>query len=119
MNSDKKRFLKRKNRTRSKILSVSSNRPRLSVFRSNKYVYAQIIDDSTSSTIASASSLEKTLKNSSAPNLNVAIAIEVGKLVSKRAAEKGVKKVVFDKGGYMYHGIIKALADAARENLEF
>jgi len=89
-------------------------RPRLNVFRSNKQIYAQIIDDKNSVTIAQASSLK--LDNGS----NIEGAKEVGKLVAEKAVEKGIKKVVFDRGGYLYHGRVKALADAAREaGLEF
>ncbi len=92
--------------------------PRLNVFRSNTGIYAQIIDDDHKKTICSASSLDKelNLKNGS----NVEAASKVGELVAKRAKEAGITKVVFDRGGYLYHGRVKALADAARENgLEF
>lgn len=89
-------------------------RPRLNVFRSNKQIYAQIIDDKNSVTLAQASSLK--LENGA----NIEGAKEVGKLVAEKAVEKGIKKVVFDRGGYLYHGRVKALADAAREaGLEF
>jgi large subunit ribosomal protein L18 len=89
-------------------------RPRLNVFRSNKQIYAQIIDDKNSVTLAQASSLK--LENGA----NIEGAKEVGKLVAERAIEKGIKKIVFDRGGYLYHGRVKALADAAREaGLEF
>jgi large subunit ribosomal protein L18 len=89
-------------------------RPRLNVFRSNKQIYAQIIDDKNSVTLAQASSLK--LENGA----NIEGAKEVGKLVAERAIEKGIKKIVFDRGGYLYHGRVKALAEAAREaGLEF
>jgi large subunit ribosomal protein L18 len=89
-------------------------RPRLNVFRSNKQIYAQIIDDKNSVTLAQASSLK--LENGA----NIEGAKEVGKLVAEKAVEKGIKKVVFDRGGYLYHGRVKALADAARQaGLEF
>jgi large subunit ribosomal protein L18 len=95
----------------------TSERPRLAVFRSLKSIYAQVIDDTTGKTIASASSLEK---DSGAKGANAAAAKAVGALIAKKAKDKGVTRVVFDRGGYQYHGNIKALADAARENgLEF
>ena len=95
-------------------------RPRLSVFRSLKHIYAQVIDDAAGKTLASASSLEKELRGSLKTGANVAAAKEVGKRLAARAKEQGVKKVVFDRGGYLFHGRVKALADAAREGgLEF
>jgi len=95
----------------------TADRPRLAVFRSLKYIYAQVIDDASGKTIASASSREK---DSGAKGANAAAAKAVGALIAKKAKDKGVKQVVFDRGGYVYHGNIKALADAARENgLEF
>ena len=95
----------------------TADRPRLAVFRSLKYIYAQVIDDASGKTIASASSREK---DSGAKGANAAAAKAVGALIAKKAQDKGVKQVVFDRGGYVYHGNIKALADAARENgLEF
>jgi large subunit ribosomal protein L18 len=91
-------------------------RPRLNVYRSLNHIYAQVIDDAAGTTVASASSLADKIKTGG----NVQAAREIGKLVAERAREKGVKKVVFDRGGYLYHGRIKALADAAREaGLEF
>ena len=91
--------------------------PRLSVFRSNANIYAQIIDDENGSTLVSASSLDKDLK---IKNLNVEAASKVGEALAKKAKKAGIKCVVFDRGGYMYHGKVKALAEAARENgLEF
>lgn len=103
-------------RIRRKITGTSE-RPRLAVFRSLKGIYAQVIDDSTGRTIVSASSLEK---DAGAKGGNAAAAKAVGALIAKKAKDKGVNKVVFDRGGYLYHGNIKALADAARENgLEF
>lgn len=101
-------------RIRRKIVGTTS-RPRLCVFRSNRYVYAQIIDDTLGVTIASASSLEKDLRVKFGGKVNLTVASEIGKLVASRAQEKGVKNVVFDRGGFIYHGRIKALADAARE----
>ena len=95
----------------------TSECPRLCVFRSNTNIYAQIIDDEKGSTLVSASSLDKDLKIN---NLNVEAAALVGTSIAKKAKKAGISKVVFDRGGYMYHGKIKALAEAARENgLEF
>jgi large subunit ribosomal protein L18 len=105
-----------KERIRRKVHGTAQ-RPRLAVFRSLKYIYAQVIDDASGKTIASASSREK---DSGAKGANAAAAKAVGALIAKKAQDKGVKQVVFDRGGYVYHGNIKALADAARENgLEF
>ncbi|MBI0580994.1 MULTISPECIES: 50S ribosomal protein L18 [Bacillaceae] len=104
---------KRHARVRAK-LSGTSARPRLNVFRSNKHIYAQIIDDMNGVTLASASTLDKELNLESSSNVDAAQ--KVGELVAKRAAEKGISNVVFDRGGYLYHGRIQALADAAREN---
>jgi large subunit ribosomal protein L18 len=99
----------------------TAQRPRLNVYRSLNHIYAQIIDDAKGETILSASSLAAKVPDSKKKSGgNVAAAKEVGKLVAERAIEKGIKKVVFDRGGYLYHGRIKALADAAREaGLEF
>ncbi|GIN92810.1 50S ribosomal protein L18 [Siminovitchia terrae] len=108
---------KRHARVRTKI-SGTSERPRLSVYRSNKNIYAQLIDDETGVTLASASTLDKELDIESAGNAEASQ--KVGELIAKRAADKNIKSVVFDRGGYLYHGRVKALADAARENgLEF
>jgi large subunit ribosomal protein L18 len=96
----------------------SEERPRLAVYRSTKHIYAQVIDDRKGHTVAAASSSEKSSAVKSGGN--VAGAKEIGKLVARRAKEKGISKVVFDRGGYLYHGRVKALADAAREaGLEF
>ena len=102
---------KHKKRIRSK-LTGTPERPRLVVFRSNSNMYAQIVDDVKSHTVASASTVEKELIKAGA---NVEGAKLVGQLIAKRAQAKGIKAVVFDRGGYLYHGKIKALADAARE----
>ncbi len=104
--------LKRHARVRAK-LSGTAERPRLNVFRSNKHIYAQIIDDVNGVTLASASTLDKDLNVESTGDTSAAT--KVGELVAKRAAEKGFSDVVFDRGGYLYHGRVKALADAARE----
>jgi large subunit ribosomal protein L18 len=108
---------KRHARVRAK-LSGTEARPRLNVFRSNKHIYAQVIDDVKGVTLVSASSLEKDFGLESTGNIEAAQ--KVGELVAKRAVEKGITAIVFDRGGYLYHGRVKALADAARENgLEF
>ena len=108
---------KRHGRVRTK-LSGTAARPRLNVFRSSKHMYAQLIDDVNGVTLASASTLDKELSLESTGNVEAAT--KVGELVAKRAVEKGISSVVFDRGGYLYHGRVKALADAARENgLEF
>ena len=100
-----------------KAVIGTSQRPRLAVFRSNRYLYAQVIDDQSGRTLAAASSQEASLRSKT---LTVATATEIGKLVAERAKEAGVAAVVFDRGGYTYHGRIKALADAARASgLEF
>ncbi|MCA9072893.1 MAG: 50S ribosomal protein L18, partial [Planctomycetaceae bacterium] len=90
-------------------------RPRLSVFRSNKHIYAQVIDDLEGRTLASASTMEKDVAGSGGYGGNKEFAAKIGKLIAERAMEKGVKEVVFDRGPYQYHGRIAALADAARE----
>jgi|SRR5687768_4888396 len=102
---------KRAQRVRTRLRSLANGRPRLSVFRSAKNIYAQVIDDANGVTLAAASSLESDKK----AGANKDAAAVVGQLVAQRAIEKGVKDVVFDRGGYIYHGRVKALADAARE----
>ena len=110
---------KRHNRVRKKI-SGTTEMPRLNVFRSLKHMYVQVIDDNTGVTIVSASTNDKELKSGVKSGNNIEAAKTVGTAIAKRAADKGVKKVVFDRGGYIYHGRVKALADAAREGgLEF
>jgi large subunit ribosomal protein L18 len=98
-----------------KRIEGNTERPRLNVFRSNKHIYAQVIDDSTRATLVSASTMDKELKGVVENSSTVDAARKVGELVAKRAIEKGVSSVVFDRGGYLYHGRIQALADAARE----
>ncbi len=105
---------RRAERNRIRLRSVANGRPRLSVFRSSKNLYAQIIDDENGLTLAAASSLEGE-KGAKAKGSDKDAAARVGALVAQRAIEKGVKDVVFDRGGYLYHGRVKALADAARE----
>ena len=115
MDQAKQRVVSRqrvKERVRRKV-NGTADRPRLAIFRSLKYIYAQVIDDASGKTIASASSREK---DSGAKGANAAAAKAVGALIAKKAQDKGVKQVVFDRGGYQFHGNIKALADAAREN---
>jgi len=98
----------------------SAGRPRLSVFKSGKHIYAQVIDDGSGRTLAHASSLDEGLRKASKTKSDRTTATQVGKLVAERARAKGVAQVVFDRGGYIYHGKVKALADAAREGgLEF
>ncbi|WWR16439.1 50S ribosomal protein L18 [Lachnospiraceae bacterium JLR.KK008] len=100
--------------------SGTSQRPRLSVFRSNNHMYAQIIDDTVGNTLVSASTLEKDVKAELEKTNNVDAAAYLGTVIGKRAVEKGIKEVVFDRGGFIYQGKIAALADAAREaGLEF
>ena len=100
---------------RRKLKLAARGRARLSVFRSSKHIHAQLINDDKGVTLAAASSLEKTLREGAKTGANIAAAKAVGKLLAERAKEKGIKDVVFDRGGYLYHGRIKALADAARE----
>ena len=114
MFSSKHLFDRRRARNRSALKRVSSGQPRLSVHRSSKHIYAQVIDDAAGLTLASASTLEADLKGKGGTN-NSTAAAAVGKLVAERAKAKGVEIVVFDRGGYIYHGRVKALADAARE----
>ena len=106
--------LKRKKRIR-KTISGSKDRPRLSVFRSSKNIYAQIIDDDIASTLVSASTLDKEFKEQAVQGKKLDIAKAVGILVGKRALDKGITKVIFDRNGFLYHGRIKALSDGARE----
>ncbi len=106
---------RRKQRTRSQIRKKSRGRVRLSVFRSSKHIYAQVIDDKQGATLAAASSLDKTLKGKLKTGADCAAAQEVGKLIAERAKAAGLEAVVFDRGSYLYHGRIKALAEAARE----
>jgi large subunit ribosomal protein L18 len=113
--ADKQATQKRAQRIRRQLKKVAGDRPRLSVHRSSKHIYAQIIDDSKGHTVAAASSMEKDLKGSLKTGADTAAAAAVGKLVAERATQAGVKEVVFDRGAYIYHGRVKALADAARE----
>jgi large subunit ribosomal protein L18 len=111
--------VKKHNRIRNRF-SGTAQRPRLSVFRSNNHIYAQVIDDAAGKTLVSASTAEKDAKAELKNTNDVEAASYVGKLVAKRAKDAGIDQVVFDRGGYIYHGRVKALADAAREaGLEF
>lgn len=120
MSNSMKMRERRKMRVRRSLKKTANGRPRLSVYRSSKHISVQVIDDAQGITLASASTLEKDLRGSLKTGADVAAAKAVGELVAKRAKDKGVTSVVFDRGGYIYHGRVKALADAAREGgLEF
>ncbi len=120
MASKKEGFERRKARVRRKLRTRAGERPRLSVFRSSKHIYAQVIDDRKGRTLAAASTLDKELRAKLKTGADKAAASEVGKLIAARAKEAGVDKVVFDRGGYLYMGRVEALAEAAREaGLEF
>ena len=106
---------RRKARVRKALKARAFGRPRLSVFRSDKNIYAQIIDDATGRTLAAASTLEKDLKGSLKNGATTEAAAAIGKLIAERGVQAGVGEVVFDRGAYIYHGRVKALADAARE----
>ncbi len=108
-------FARRQRRRRYALRQAAGGRPRLSVFRSGKHIYAQVIDDRKGLTLAAASSLDKDVKGKIKTGADKGAAAEVGKLIAQRAVAAGVKEVVFDRGGYIYHGRIAALANAARE----
>ncbi len=108
-------FARRQRRTRYALRQAAGGRPRLSVFRSGKHIYAQVIDDRKGATLAAASSLDQDLKGKLKTGADKSAAAEVGKLIAQRALAAGVKEVVFDRGGNIYHGRIEALANAARE----
>ena len=115
MATDRKSTDRRKARIRRSLKKRANGRPRLSVFRSSQNIYAQVIDDANGRTVASASTLDKDVKGSVKSGANTEAATAVGKLVAERAKKAGVTEVIFDRGGYIYHGRVKALADAARE----
>jgi len=115
MSNSKQLFERRKGRNRVQLRRAGGGRPRLSVFRSGKHIYAQIIDDAQGVTLAAASTAEKDVRGKVKTGADKSAAGEVGKLVAERASKAGVKDVVFDRGGYKYHGRVKALAEAARE----
>ncbi len=106
---------KRQQRVRNKI-SGTAERPRLNVFRSSRYIYAQLIDDQSGNTLTAASSLEPTMRAENPNGGNKEAAKKVGAILAQRAVDKGIKEVVFDRGGYLYHGRVKELAEGAREN---
>jgi large subunit ribosomal protein L18 len=114
LNSKKRARLKRKKRIR-KNLAGTQERPRLSVFRSAKHIYAQVIDDTRGQTLAAASSLDKSVKEQPVFENKIAVASFVGKLLGERAVEKGIRQVVFDRNGFLYHGRVKAVSEGARE----
>jgi len=109
------RTLRRTAKVRRNVRRAAGRRARLSIFRSSKHIYEQVIDDRNGQTLASASSLEKDMRGTLKTGANIEAAKAVGKRLAERASAKGVKEVVFDRGGYLYHGRVKALADAARE----
>ena len=115
MFTSKELFERRRARSRKKLQKVANGQPRLSVHRSSKHIYAQIIDDQAGNTVAAASTLDADFKKVSKSTADSAAASVVGKLVAERAKAKGIDAVVFDRGGYIFHGRVKALADAARE----
>ena len=115
MMNAKEKFVRRRGRTRYRLRQRAKGRPRLSVFRSSKHIYAQIIDDRRGATIAAASSLEKDLRAMMKTGANIEAAREVGKLIADRARKAGVGTVVLDRGAYQFHGRVQALAEAARE----
>jgi large subunit ribosomal protein L18 len=115
MSKPSDRIERRQGRVRGALRRAAHGRKRLSVFRSSKHIYAQVIDDDQGITLASASSIEKTTREGLKTGASIEAAKAVGKLIAERAKEKGVKDVVFDRGAYLYHGRVKALAEAARE----
>ena len=115
MADSKALFARRQRRTRYALRQAAGSRPRLSIFRSGKHIYAQVIDDRKGTTLAAASSLDEGLQGKLKTGANKDAASEVGKLIAERALAAGVKAVVFDRGGYQYHGRVAALAAAARE----
>jgi large subunit ribosomal protein L18 len=115
MNALNDNFTRRTKRVRQSLRRAANGRVRLSVFRSSKHIYAQVIDDSAGRTMAAASTLDKDLKGALKKGSDLEAAQAVGRLVAERALAAGVKNVIFDRGGYLYHGRVKALADAARE----
>jgi len=115
MAKDLEALARRKAKVRRAIRAAANGRPRLSVHRSSQHIYAQVIDDASGVTLAAASSLEKELRSSLKTGADVEAAKTIGKLVAERALAKGVSSVVFDRGAYIYHGRVKALAEGARE----
>ncbi len=120
MSRERIRSDRRRARVRRHLRAAAKGRPRLSVFRSSKNIYVQVIDDEAGRTVAAASTLEAAVKGEVKTGADTAAAAKVGEIIAQRAKEAGVTKVIFDRGGRLYHGRLKALADAAREGgLEF
>ncbi len=115
MSTPRELFEKRKGRIRSALKKAANGKMRLSVFRSGKHIYAQVIDDAKGATVVSASTLDKEVRENIKKSSTVEAASFIGKIVAERAVKSGISEVVFDRGGYIYHGRVKALADAARE----
>ena len=115
MNTPRELLNKRKARVRIALKKAANGKPRLSVFRSGKHIYAQVIDDTKGATVVSASTLDKEIRENIKKSSTVEAASFIGKVVAERAVKAGVSEVVFDRGGYIYHGRVKALADSARE----
>ena len=115
MGAIQKKLSRRKMRVRRAVRKAGKGRPRLSVYRSSKHIYAQVIDDTKGETVAAASSIDKDFRKTTPKGSDVKAAEAVGKLVAERALKSGIKDVVFDRGAYLYHGRVKALADGARE----
>lgn len=115
MNTPRELLNKRKARVRIALKKAANGKPRLSVFRSGKHIYAQVIDDTKGATVVSASTLDKEIRDNIKKSSTIEAASFIGKVVAERAVKAGVSEVVFDRGGYIYHGRVKALADAARE----
>jgi len=115
MNQSLEQRKRRARRVRARLRKEAGERPRLSVFRSGRHIYAQVIDDRKGITVVAASTLEKDMRAKRKVGATVEAAAEVGKLIAERAKKAGIDKVVFDRGGFLYHGRVKALADAARE----
>ena len=115
MNTPRKLYEKRRARVRTALKAAANGKMRLSVFRSSKNIYAQVIDDVKGATVASASTLDKEVRANITKTSDIEAAKYVGKVVAERAIKNGVSEVVFDRGGYVYHGRVKALADSARE----
>ena len=115
MSTPRELFEKRKGRVRSALKKAANGKMRLSVFRSGKHIYAQIIDDVKGATVASASTLDKEVRDSIKKSSTIEAAGFIGKVIAERAVKSGVSEVIFDRGGYIYHGRVKALAEAARE----
>jgi|TARA_B100001540_G_scaffold33999_1_gene29974 large subunit ribosomal protein L18 len=115
MKTNRSLFERRKSRNRTSLRKKLNGKIRLSVFRSNKHIYCQIIDDQNNTTLLSSSTLDKELRKKIKSTGTKEAASEVGKDIGKKAIEKGLKEIVFDRGGYLYHGRVKSLADGARE----